>query len=58
MLRLGILLGDVTGIGPEVAFKAVARALAEDDTQYVIIGDPGVARLYCGLLGFDGDLPP
>lgn len=57
MLHLGILLGDVTGVGPEVAFKAVAQALDDDDTRYVIVGDAGVARLYCGLLGFEGDLP-
>ena len=27
---LGITLGDVTGIGPEVALRAVARLTAED----------------------------
>lgn len=54
---IGILLGDVTGIGPEVAFKALACAMSEDETVYVVIGDAGVARLYCGLLGYEGDLP-
>jgi 4-hydroxythreonine-4-phosphate dehydrogenase len=57
VLSLGILLGDVTGIGPEVAFKALACALPEDDTVYVVIGDAGVARYYCGLLGYEGDIP-
>jgi 4-hydroxythreonine-4-phosphate dehydrogenase len=57
MLTLGITLGDVTGIGPEVAFKAVARQLGvEPDTRYVLIGDRAVARHYCGLLGIDGEL--
>lgn len=57
MLTLGITLGDVTGIGPEVAFKAVARQLgAEPETRYVLIGDREVARHYCGLLGLDGEL--
>lgn len=57
MRTIGITLGDVTGIGPEVAFKAVARQLGtEETTRYVLIGDRGVARWYCGLLGIEGDL--
>jgi 4-hydroxythreonine-4-phosphate dehydrogenase len=39
MLRIGITLGDVTGIGPEVALKAVAAEAASDEAQYVFIGD-------------------
>jgi 4-hydroxythreonine-4-phosphate dehydrogenase len=38
-LRLGISLGDVTGIGPEVALKSLALEPASDETRYVIIGD-------------------
>ena len=38
-LRLGICLGDVTGIGPEVTLKALALDAAKDETHYVIIGD-------------------
>ena len=30
---IGISLGDVTGVGPEVALKAVAAEAAADDTQ-------------------------
>lgn len=57
MLTLGITLGDVTGIGPEVAFKALARELGSDDsTRYVLIGDTDVAAYYCGLLGIEGEL--
>ncbi len=56
---LGITLGDVTGIGPEVAFKALARQVAVDEsTRYVVIGDRAVTRHYCGLLGLTGDLVP
>jgi 4-hydroxythreonine-4-phosphate dehydrogenase len=40
---IGITLGDVTGIGPEVALKAVA-ADASDDTHYLLIGDEALAR--------------
>jgi 4-hydroxythreonine-4-phosphate dehydrogenase len=36
---LGISLGDVTGVGPEVALKAVAAEAAADDTKYLLIGD-------------------
>lgn len=38
---IGITLGDVTGIGPEVALKAIAAELASDETRYLLIGDAG-----------------
>ncbi|MFO1477200.1 MAG: 4-hydroxythreonine-4-phosphate dehydrogenase PdxA [Verrucomicrobiota bacterium] len=41
---IGISLGDVTGIGPEVTLKAVARLAGPDDTHYLIIGDEGHLR--------------
>ena len=37
-MRIGISLGDVTGIGPEVTLKALAHQ-AESDTQFLLIGD-------------------
>ena len=39
MLHIGITLGDITGIGPEVALKAVAAEASLDDARYVLIGD-------------------
>ena len=36
---IGISLGDVTGVGPEVALKAVAAEAARDETKYLFIGD-------------------
>jgi 4-hydroxythreonine-4-phosphate dehydrogenase len=36
---IGISLGDVTGVGPEVALKAVAAEAACDETKYLFIGD-------------------
>ena len=39
---LGISLGDVTGVGPEVTLKAIASEAASDDTKYLIIGDHGI----------------
>jgi 4-hydroxythreonine-4-phosphate dehydrogenase len=38
-MRIGISLGDVTGIGPEVTLKALAAELSADDARYLIIGD-------------------
>ena len=41
---IGISLGDVTGVGPEVALKAVAAEAAKDDTKYLFIGDEKILR--------------
>ncbi|NOS68788.1 MAG: 4-hydroxythreonine-4-phosphate dehydrogenase PdxA [Verrucomicrobia bacterium] len=38
-LNIGISLGDVTGVGPEVTLKAIAALQSEDDTRYLLIGD-------------------
>ena len=35
---VGISLGDVTGVGPEVALKAVAAEFKEDGAKYLFIG--------------------
>jgi 4-hydroxythreonine-4-phosphate dehydrogenase len=42
--RIGITLGDVTGVGPEVALKALAAEPGGDDTRYLLIGDTGHVR--------------
>jgi 4-hydroxythreonine-4-phosphate dehydrogenase len=43
---IGISLGDVTGIGPEVTLKAIAAEAASDDMRYLLIGDENhVCRL-------------
>ena len=39
--QIGITLGDVTGVGPEVTLKALAALLSEDETRYLLIGDEG-----------------
>ncbi|HEY4415365.1 MAG TPA: 4-hydroxythreonine-4-phosphate dehydrogenase PdxA [Verrucomicrobiae bacterium] len=41
---IGISLGDVTGIGPEVALKAIAAGTAGDETKYLLIGDELLLR--------------
>ncbi|MDW8309878.1 MAG: 4-hydroxythreonine-4-phosphate dehydrogenase PdxA [Verrucomicrobiales bacterium] len=49
-LRIGIALGDVTGIGPEVTLKALASAARREDARYLLIGDAGwLERLNSGL---------
>jgi 4-hydroxy-L-threonine phosphate dehydrogenase PdxA len=47
---IGIALGDVTGIGPEVALKALARSLGDSSVGYVLIGDAAlITRLNVSL---------
>ncbi len=41
---IGITLGDVTGIGPEVTLKALAAIAANDETRYLLIGDENHIR--------------
>ena len=52
---LAIALGDPTGIGPEVALKALAAEWPRDDERYLLIGDAELvhdwnARLKLGLV--------
>src|ERR1043166_7336522 len=65
--RVGITMGDPSGIGPEVVLKAVAEAEVRDVCQPVIIGDAQLlahnARrldLQCGydIVRRDEELPP
>ncbi len=39
---VGITLGDVTGVGPEVVAKALATELPADPTRYALVGDAAV----------------
>jgi 4-hydroxythreonine-4-phosphate dehydrogenase len=50
---IGITLGDVTGIGPEVTLKALAAEAAADSTRYLLIGDAGRARQMNEQLGLN-----
>lgn len=38
-LMIGITLGDITGIGPEVTLKVLAGGEKSDETRYLLIGD-------------------
>jgi len=59
---IGISLGDVTGIGPEVSLKAVAAQAGRDGAKYLFIGDEQILRqlnqklsLQLPLKPFSGD---
>jgi 4-hydroxythreonine-4-phosphate dehydrogenase len=55
---IGISLGDVSGIGPEVTLKALAKLPAEGQTQFLILGSERCLRNEMSLLGLPLDLRP
>jgi 4-hydroxythreonine-4-phosphate dehydrogenase len=56
--RLGISLGDVTGVGPEVTLKAVAAEASADEAKYLLIGDEQILRRLNVSLGLNLPLEP
>ena len=48
---IGVSLGDITGIGPEVTLKALALGAQDDNTRYLLIGDAEHARRLNDQLG-------
>jgi 4-hydroxythreonine-4-phosphate dehydrogenase len=48
---VGISLGDITGIGPEVTLKALASETPADETRYLLIGDAEHTRALNRKLG-------
>ncbi len=44
MKRIGITIGDINGIGPEVALKAVARGRWPAGVQFVFLGNEAIVR--------------
>jgi len=44
MKRVGITIGDVNGIGPEIALKAVAYGRWAGDEKFIFIGSEAVVR--------------
>ncbi len=51
-MRIGIALGDVTGVGPEVALKAVAAESKKNGAKYLFIGDESVLQKHNEKLPF------
>ncbi len=52
-MNIGISLGDVTGVGPEVTLKALKVEAREGDTRYLLIGDEGYLRRLNQQLGLN-----
>lgn len=50
---LGLTLGDVTGIGPEVAARSVASLPPGDPTRIVVFGDPVAWARAATMAGID-----
>ena len=48
---IGVSLGDITGIGPEVTLKSLALGAQDDNTRYLLIGDAEHARRLNDQLG-------
>jgi 4-hydroxythreonine-4-phosphate dehydrogenase len=44
MKRIGITIGDINGIGPEVALKAIRSGRWPDDVRFVLIGSETIVR--------------
>jgi 4-hydroxythreonine-4-phosphate dehydrogenase len=59
--RIGIALGDVTGIGPEVTLKALAVEVPRGEARYVVIGDAAcvndLAPLFASGISFEDFVP-
>lgn len=55
---IGISLGDVTGVGPEVTLKAIAAELPADTARYLLIGDAGVVQRVKEQLGLKLTIAP
>jgi 4-hydroxythreonine-4-phosphate dehydrogenase len=55
---IGISLGDITGIGPEVTLKALAAEVSSSDTRFVVIGDAAHVRQLTGELGLNLEWQP
>ena len=56
-LKLGICLGDPTGVGPEITLKALQKVWKEDDTQYVLVGPLSPLRAWSQRLDLPFPLP-
>lgn len=56
--RIGITLGDVTGVGPEVTLKALAAEATADESRYLLIGDPGYVQRLNQKLALNLPLKP
>ena len=54
--KVGLLMGDPSGIGPELTAKVLADAHADDAVQLVVIGDERILQQHLDVLGLRLDL--
>jgi 4-hydroxythreonine-4-phosphate dehydrogenase len=54
--RIGLLLGDAAGIGPEIAARLLSEAL-EPEVATVVVGEPRILERGAAAAGVDLDLP-
>ncbi len=55
--RIGLLLGDPAGVGPEISAKLLARETERDDLRFVVIGTEKVLAEGARVAGVALDLP-
>ena len=55
--RLGLLLGDACGIGPEIVARLLAGDALDDAIATVVIGDPRVLARAQAIVGAELELP-
>ncbi|MBP3731227.1 MAG: 4-hydroxythreonine-4-phosphate dehydrogenase PdxA [Mailhella sp.] len=53
MKRIGVIMGDAAGVGPEVVAKALASVLPDLDTDVLLIGDSRVYNEALSITGAD-----
>ena len=44
---IGLMLGDATGIGPEISARLLAAGKLQDIARIVVVGDARVLELGC-----------
>jgi len=52
-LTVGLALGDVTGVGPEITVAALQAESPVDDTRYVVVGDAPTVQRWSARVGWD-----
>ena len=54
--RIGLVLGDPAGVGPEIAAKLLKRNWDRDDLRFIVIGTEAVLAGGARVAGIDLDL--
>ena len=57
-VRVGLLLGDACGIGPEIVARLLASDALEPEVATVVIGEPRILARAQAIVGSGGAVPP